>query len=460
MDFSKLESFILEKMSKTRLPSVSIALVRRGELVYAKSFGFRDIERGLAATPGTVYGIGSITKSFTALAVLRLVEEGRLSLDDPIEKYVPVKLRPRGEPVTLHHLLTHSSGIPALAYAEAYIRGSLGLDAAWLPLSKPEDVVAFVQGSDEWAVAKPGERFFYLNEGYVLLGMAIAKASGMSYEEYVRRVILKPLGMKRTYFSEEEVSRDPDVAVPYIIDREGRHVASRFPYGITSDGGILSNAMDMARYVSMLLGRGSYGSASVVSARSVELMEQKYIETHFKLFGDEGYGYGLVVTDRFLGRRLVHHSGSVLVYTAFMGYLPQDGWGVVVLSNASGYPMSSIGMYALALAVGRDPERELEFIWRERLLEKLEGVYEAYRGTHRYTVKRLGDFLSIVYRDRYTETTTVLVPVELRDDYAKFYSSVNGRRVEAEFFIEGEKVVMLYERYKMVKTSKIASSTP
>ncbi|MFP3241199.1 MAG: serine hydrolase domain-containing protein, partial [Caldivirga sp.] len=153
MDYGRLEEFILNRMRESRLPGLSIGLIKNGELVYSRGFGFRDIERGLPATPGTIYGVGSITKSFTALAILKLAEEGRLCLQDQVEKYVPLRLRALNEPVLVHHLLTHSSGIPALGYAEAFINGVLNLDSSWLPLSTPNDVLTFMSHASEWAVA-------------------------------------------------------------------------------------------------------------------------------------------------------------------------------------------------------------------------------------------------------------------------------------------------------------------
>ena len=182
---SRLESFILDKISETRLPGLSIAIIEDSNIVYSRAFGYRDIKSGLPSTPNTLYGIGSVTKSFTALAVMQLVEKELLDVDDPVEKYVPLNLKVFGESVKIHHLLTHSSGIPALAYAEAFIRGVLGDTDSWLPLSKPEDIIVFMKDADKWAVAKPGEKFYYLNEGYVLLGQIISRLSGLRYEKYV-----------------------------------------------------------------------------------------------------------------------------------------------------------------------------------------------------------------------------------------------------------------------------------
>lgn len=274
MDYGEIEEYVLSRMRETGIPGLSIGIISGNELSYARGFGFRNIERGLPATPPrTIYGIGSITKSFTALAILKLVEEGKLDLQDPVDKYVPIKLNPTGV-VTIHHLLTHSSGLPALGYAEAYINSVLGLESKWLPLATPEDVLTFMRSAADWAVAKPGERYFYLNEGYVILGLIIKKVSGMLYEDFVRERILRPLGMGRTYFTAEEVLRDPEVATGYIIDREGRHIPSGFPpFGITSDGGILSSVIDMSRYVLMLINRGELNGVKVLSRESIEEAE-------------------------------------------------------------------------------------------------------------------------------------------------------------------------------------------
>lgn len=451
VELTKLDSFVIEKMSQTKIPGLSLALIKNGNLAYSRSYGFKDVEKGQPATTKTVYGIGSVTKSFTALAILKLVEEGKLSLDDEVSKYVPIRLEAMGKPIKIHHLLTHTSGIPALAYAEAFIRSSLGLDGPWLPVSTPEDVLAFMSDYSSWVHSEPGSSYFYLNEGYVLLGHTVSKVSGISYEDYVRNKILRPLGMERTYFEEQEVVRDPDVAVPYIIDREGKYIRSRFPYGIKADGGLLSNCEDMSRYVSALIGRGRLGDAEIANRESIDLMEGRYVKIPSGIFKDDYYGYGLTITGDFFGRKLVRHSGSVLVYTAFMGYLPDEKLGVIVLANAAGYPLSFIGMYALALALGYDPEKQLPFIKQDRIIEKLVGVYETYRGTYRVNVKRMGDFLAIEYKDRYREVITPLVPSEISDEFARYYTLSYGSKVEAEFVIEKNRVTLIYERYKFVK---------
>lgn len=439
-------------MSKTKLPSLVISLVRNNEIFYSRAFGFRDYENFTPANIDTIYGIGSITKSFTAISVMSLVEEGKISLEDPIDKYISLDLRPMGERIRIWHLLTHTSGIPALAYAEAYIRSAVGEEiGTWLPIASYDDMITFLRGADEWAVARPGEKYFYLNEGYVLLGMIVEKVSGVKYEEYVRRKILAPLGMNRTYFYKSEVEKDPNVAVPYVVDRDGVLRRSVFPFGITSDGGLLSNARDLSRYIMMLINRGRLNDVEIISRSSVEEMEKIRIETPGGYFEREGYGFGLRITPNFFGRKLVGHGGSVLVYTAYIGYVESEKLGVVVLTNTTGYTPSFIGQYALTLALDRDPERELPFIRYDRVLDRLAGEYETYRSTMRARVERRGSLLYLVMRGRYIVWDLPLVPERFEDREYLFYVPSLGARIPVIFAEKNNTIEMIYERYKFIR---------
>lgn len=449
--FRALDSFIIKKMAETRTPGLSIALIRDDEVIYAKGFGFRDVEATKPATPRTIYGIGSITKSFTALAILQLVSEGKVSLDDPVTNYVDVDIDHHESKVTIHHLLTHSSGIPALGYAEALISGLLGSKREWLPIAKPEDIIPFMEGASKWAVAKPGSRFFYLNEGYVLLGKIIESVTGMPYREYVRENILKHLKMTRSYFTKERVASDPDVATPYIIMKDGELRPGRFPYGIEADGGLLSNVLDLANYIKMYLNDGVFEGKEIVSKELLELMWKPHIKLNFEIFGEDAYGYGLMIHPNFPGGTLIGHGGSVLVYTAYIGFIPSKRVGVAVLSNASGYPPSKIGMYALMHLTGRDP-KELPFIREEETYSKLIGVYEAFKGTMRVKVFRLGNFLAVEEISEFEGVPSPLVPVKISEDYAEFYTiGYYGSKVPVIFEIKDGRVELLYERYKFVK---------
>ena len=454
--FRRLESFVMEKMSRNKVPGVSIAVVKNSDIIHSRGFGFRNIEKSLPALPSTIYGIGSITKSFTSLSIMILSEEGKISIDDYVDSYIPLKIRPKGERIKIWHLMSHTSGIPALAYAEAYIRSIVGEeDSTWMPISSYEDMLTFISDSEAWAEARPGERYFYLNEGYVLLGMVIEKVSGVRYVDFIRKKILEPLGMRRSYFTREEVERDFDFASPYAVDRDGRIVKTPFPYGITSDGGLLSNCLDMSRYISMLINRGRLRDVEIVSKRSIEEMERIRITYPYTQFSGEGYGLGLRIIPSFLGKKLIGHGGSVLVHTAYMGYILEEKLGVIVLENSSGYLPANIGMYALALMLGRDPERELEFIRSDRVLDRLAGIYETYRSTTRVRIERKGSILLMISKGRYTGYELPLIPVSIGDREYEFFIPDLGRKIPVYFRETDKGVEMIYERYKYIKRSSL-----
>ncbi len=450
MSLSKLEQFIFEKMSETKLPGLSAAVIERDCIVWSRGFGFRHLESGLPATPRTLCAIASITKSFTAIAIMQLAEQGKLSVDDPVDSHVPVKISLGDEPVRISHLMSHSSGLPALAYAESMIRGAVGAGEHWLPVASYEDLITFMADAADWAVARPGERWFYLNEGYVLLGYVIERCSGLSYEEYVKTHILEPLGMTRSFFDKETVENDEDTATPYIVTHDGERKPSTYPYGsITSDGGLVSNVADLARYVSMFLGSGEYRGARVLSRESLGAMQApQVLEGWEGPFGDLAYGYGLGITPDFLGHKLVGHSGSLLVATAYMGFIPEKHVGIALLANGTGYPLSQLGKYGLAILIGEDPEK-LPFVRSERALKELEGTYETYRGTMKLRVKRAGDFLNVERADKYTKDVGILVPDVIGEKTRLFYLLSGGYKLPVEFSVHERDVDLLYERYRL-----------
>ncbi|HBT39214.1 MAG: Beta-lactamase-like protein [Thermotoga sp. 50_1627] len=453
MDFTKLEDFILEKMRQARMPALSIALICDGELIYKRGFGFRVLESYAPADENTIYGVGSITKSFTALAIVKLAEEGKVDFEKPVEDYLPLRLRAFNEPVRVKHLLYHASGIPSLGYAEAFIDGMFNLGEGWLPTKDSEDVLMFARDAESWAFTKPNERFFYSNSGYVMLGRIVSEVTRMKYEEYVKKHILEPLKMTRSHFHREEVEKDSNVAAGYLIDPQSRvHVRKPFPYGISSDGGLLSNVLDLARYLNFYINRGELEGARIVSKEAIESMEEGRVSVPWESFGDEKYGFGWIIHPNFLNERLIEHSGSVLIYTGFVGYIPDKRLGVAVLSNCAGYPLSNIGLYALALMLDRNPDEELDFVKFDRILQNLVGRYEGYKKSVAFDVKRNGDFLLMEMVSRNLRLSSILVPEKVEKDHVRCFTLQNFRKMDVEFFIEPNRVTMIYERYKLIKS--------
>jgi CubicO group peptidase (beta-lactamase class C family) len=446
-DMTKLESLIQERMGQTKLAAVSLAIVKGDEIIYQRGFGLRDLEQGLPATPQTLYGIGSVTKSFTCLAILQLHERGLLHVDDPVDRHLPLTIRPSNEPVRIRHLMSHSSGIPGLAYLENLLRHRHGASDRFLPLGSTADMLTFVNGAEDWAFSRPGERWFYLNEGYVLLGAIVEQVSGQPFAQYVKEQILKPLGMTRSTYDREAFGADLDAAVPYATNLEGKHLPRAYTWGqAQADGGLISSVDEMARYVGMYLagGRGLLQPESLAA-----MIAPAVAQPTLDVLTDEPsgqYGFGLSTTD-FFGRQLVAHSGMMYVATAAMQFLPEQGLGAVALANGTGYPLVNLTSFALAEMLGEDPW-QLPALRVERVLSDLTGSYETYRGTYDAKVRRQGDFLMLEFKNRLSEMTVPLVPLDLNPECPRFYTLTGGRKLLVEFLVRDGQVDLIYERYR------------
>jgi CubicO group peptidase (beta-lactamase class C family) len=445
---SELENYIFKRMGDAEIIGLSIAAIKDGQVIYSNGFGFRDFDKGSSATPETTYCIGSVTKSFTALAVLQLQERGLLSLDDPITRYVNFKAKPRGEPIRVKHLLSHSSGLPSLGYAEATLGAVTETYDFWFPISSPKDLLVFMNGADEWALAKPGERHAYLNEGYILLGSIVEEASGLDYVSYVTENILKPLGMNRSTFLEEDVKRDKDVATPYVTNKEGVKVATRYPYGqMLADGGLMSNAGDMARFAETLLNGGELDGVRVASSETIRsMMEPKIRTVEEPVPGacPQSYGYGMRVKEGFLGHNLAYHSGSVYGSSAYICLVPDEDAAVVILANG-GYFLEDMGEYAMALLLGREPE-EVPYISRIRALDRLTGTYRTFRDTSSYEVTRSSGILQLEMTWGRRTYSVPLIPVDLERETKVFRMYGVEAMTPVEFFQRGGATYMAYDR--------------
>jgi CubicO group peptidase (beta-lactamase class C family) len=448
LELDKFDYFLYEKMTETKLPSLSVAMVKDNEVFYSRAFGLKNIESGLPTSISTNYGIGSVTKSFTALGIGKLVEKGKINFHDLVVDHLPElkKYKAFGE-VEIHHLLTHSSGIPGLGSAEVLISNAIGLTKKWMPTASSDDMNSFLDQVDNWALTDPGKRFFYLNEGYTLLGEIISRVSKINYARFMKEEILDPLDMKRSFFSKQELENDGDWAMPYVM-KEGKANLSVIPWGAGAAGGLMSNAQDLSHYVAMYLNRGEFRGRKIIGRDIIEKMETIYSKPPLSYFSDYGYGYGLFVANNFYGQKLVRHDGSVAVYTSSMAYLAESKLGVVILCNGEGYNPSLFSIYGLITMLGKDPEEFLP-IKREKLLQRLEGSYSSYKETVTAQIKRNADFLILSGED--IGENIVLVPEKVEEENATFYTMKNTAKLEVEFNLGRDGIEMIFERYRYKK---------
>jgi CubicO group peptidase (beta-lactamase class C family) len=309
---AELERLVRREQRDRRLPSVAAAVVRDGETVWETAVGAADVAAARDTTPDTQYRIGSITKTFTAAAIMQLRDAGKLDLEDTLDVHIPgAAHRP-----TLRRLLSHTSGIQRETQ-----------DNAWLSLhfASAEDLVATLAEAEQ--VLPPGARFHYSNLAFALLGVVVERASGMPYADYVRTRLLEPLGLRRISFEPEEPA-----AVGYLVEEyvEGVALEARVETGgWISAGQMWGTVRDLSRWAAFL----AAPDESVLARTTVEEMRTvQSIDDHVRWTG----GYGLGLSLRRDGERiLVGHGGAMPGFIAGVLVSPTDKIGAAVLTNSS-----------------------------------------------------------------------------------------------------------------------------
>jgi D-alanyl-D-alanine carboxypeptidase len=311
---TELDQTTASALATTGAPSASVAVVRGGQIAYAKAFGKADIEKDRPADTKTRYAVGSISKQFTVAALLLAQEQGKLSLDDKVSKYYPDLTR--ANEITIRQLLSHTSGYEDYAPQDYMI-------PEWL---KPIDASAIL---DRWAKKPlnfdPGTKWQYSNTNYVLAGKIFEKATGRSLVPFLRERIFQPLGMTSAGDCEEHTGEDATAYTRYALGPP-RPVARESNGWYFAAGELCMTASDLALWDIAFLQK------RILSAKSYEEFTR---ETKLKDGKSTHYALGLGVGDLH-GTRMISHSGEVSGFLAVNRVFPTKDVGVIVLSNEDG----------------------------------------------------------------------------------------------------------------------------
>lgn len=331
----RLDRQATSEFAKDGLGSLTVGLVSDAGLVWTRSYGLADMEKKVPATSDTVYRIGSITKQFTALMLLQLVQDGKVHLSDPVEKYFPEINKVQGRlpgtpPITLVQLATHMSGLDREPEdTETYLKG---------PVADWEKVLIAALPHTRYAY-EPGTHFSYSNVGYAILGAALGRAAGRPYVEYVQQRIFKPLGMSHSFFEPDAQTR-PTIAKGYLSEdgkvesetseREHQGRGYKVP-----NGAVYTTVGDMARFVAFELGKEE---EQVLKKESLEESFESLVTANPGF--TRGYGTGFQVLR--LGDAVVHgHNGGVAGYQAEAFFDRKARIGVVILKSSVGGPFDT-----------------------------------------------------------------------------------------------------------------------
>jgi len=342
--YQRLDQYIARHLAEMGVPGMTLALADRKGLLRASEYGFADVKAGIKVAPQTLFEIGSISKSFVAIAVLQLAEEGKLDLHKPVTTYLPwLKIESKFSPFTTHHLLSHTSGLSGVPLLLRTAGTTLG--------------VSF----------EPGTNWVYSNIGYGLLGLLIEAVDKKPFADAMRQRVLNPLGMNSSspVISNEIRER---VAVGYAPLQSDRPFPIRGKLGEApwvevpeAAGSIAATAHDMGNYLQMLLNNGAGAKGRVLSEKSFELFTKPVFKSPFR--GEEAsYAYGLWVSE-INGHKLLRHTGGMVAFSSVMYADTTDGLAVFASVNAArlpgGYRPIPVARYALALLSAASGGQEL-----------------------------------------------------------------------------------------------------
>jgi len=308
--------------SKPGVPGASVIVIKDGKAVFAKGYGLADVESGTACAPNTNFRLASVTKQFTAMAVMMLAERNRLSLNEKLTDFFP-EFPDRGRTITVRHLLTHTSGL--IDYEDVIPKGTTipVLDRDVLRLLLQQDKTYF----------PPGSKFRYSNSAYSLLALIVEVRSGQTFAHFLRANIFDPLRMKNTLAYEQGSAHIPHRAYGYSVDGDGfKRTDQSLTSSVLGDGGIYSSVADLAKW-----------DAALASPRLVSRKTLSQIFTPGPETDEPGvrYGFGWYVGE-YRGRKEIWHSGTTRGFSTRIIRYPDDKLTVILLTNRNEAQLSAL----------------------------------------------------------------------------------------------------------------------
>jgi CubicO group peptidase (beta-lactamase class C family) len=365
---------LISDVYKPGEPGAALLIAEKGKVVYRKAFGMADLELNVPMKPEMVFEIGSMTKQMTAVAVLMLMEEGKLSLQDEITKYIP-DYPVQGHKITIHHLLTHTSGIKSYTSMQEW-------QPLWRNDMTPEEMIDLFKNQPmDFA---PGEHYLYNNSAYFMLGYVIEKASGMSYGKFLKERIFEPLKMNNSYYgSHEQIIQGRASGYQKKEDFvNAEYLSLTQPYAA---GSVMSNVDDLLTWQ--------------MAVRDNKLVKNETIQLAFTDYRlNDGkpihYGYGWGLND-INGSPTIEHSGGIFGYTTNGIWLPEEDVYVVMLTNRDDIGPGDISTRVAAIAIGKPyPSAGSSVSLSQDVLRSLEGVFEFEDGSVRKFFVEDGQLMS------------------------------------------------------------------
>ena len=347
---------LIQESYKPAEPGVAVIVVKDSETVFRNGCGMANLELNVPIEPDMVFRIGSATKQFTAVAILMLAEQGKLSLDDSISKFLP-DYPTHDYLITVKHLLTHTSGIKSHTSLPEWV-------SLWRKDYTVQELIDLFKYQP--MVFTPGTRWAYNNSGYILLGAIIEKVTGQTYGQFIQQSIFEPLEMKQSYY-DNPLQIIPRRVAGYDKSPEGftntAYISMTQPYAA---GALASTVDDLALWDTALY---------TEKLLKPESLSQAHISHHLLDGSPTAYGFGWMISE-YAGHRFIEHSGGVHGFRSHTMRLPDDRVFVVVLSNNGGVSPQKLAFKIAALIIGQPYQEPALVELQSNTLAQYEGVYE------------------------------------------------------------------------------------
>ncbi len=389
---NQFEQFVSEIMKTYEGQGIGIIGFDQNSVLYEHYQGYRDVEKALPIDRNTIFGIASITKSYTVIAILQLVENGIIDLDKPITAYLDSIKLPEGHIPTVKHLLSHAGGFyPQERFLMKDVAKSLEL-AEGMELSKNNElaikgikmIVDRINEMKDFNGA-PGQHHSYSNFSFGLLTELVHRYGGEKhYTDYIEKHILKPLNLANTFFEFNRTHEEKNITKLYEKVIDHMNVTDDYEdmgFVLLGGGALKSTLNDMMTYTRLYLNEGKCNGETLLSKDSINSMTVPRVA--YKPF--EGYGYGLVSGE--IGNiEYAGHSGGLTGVSSYFAFTKATQKGIVVLCNTSNIPVSAIGIAGIKLLNNQKPEwQQMDIIsskWPQSVIENTIGVYESDEGAH------------------------------------------------------------------------------
>lgn len=442
MNYANIKTFecYLRKVQEIyQVQGLIVGIFDKNDLLYEHTLGYRDVEKKLAIDKDTNFGIASITKSFTVLALLKLVDQGLIDINEKVSTYYEDwYLAPEHTP-TIGQLMSHVGGFyPQERFLMNDMAQSLGIEGelahSKLLSNKGAEAIIKRLNQVEFFNGLPGQHFSYSNFSFGILTDLVERFSpSQNYTEMVRQEILEPLGLERTYFEFNRTLTEENITSLYTPNEKNVEVTNDYTdlgFVLLGGGALKSTFNELMTYTRLYLNNGQVKGREIISSKWIDEMTK--VRTAYK--EHQGYGYGLVIGDlddvHYTG-----HSGGLTGVSSFFGFCRESGKGVVVLCNTGGVPATSIGIAALRLAHNQYPDYKVgkyeDSLWSKEMIDHTIGLYESEEGDS-VEIKACDDGVKAIIggkelKCRIIREDLILIKNKLEENYCKILRHKTGK---------------------------------